>query len=51
MSSWALDFWDLGDTLADFLVRGLGAKRLLSRRGQVAPEFLAFAEGPGESLL
>ena len=42
---------DLGDALADFLVRGLGAERLLARRGQVAPQLLAVVEGPGQALL
>ena len=41
----------LGDTLADFLVRGLGAERLLAGRGQVAPEFLPLVKGAGQALL
>src|SRR5271165_6189780 len=44
-------FEDLGDALTDFLVRGLGAERLLARRGQVAFQFLAVIEGTGKSLL
>ena len=42
---------DLGDALADFLVRGLGPERLLARRGQVALEFLFVVKGTGKSLL
>ena len=38
-------FEDLGDALTDFLVRGLGAERLLARRGQVASQLLAIVEG------
>ena len=40
----------LGDALADFLVRGLGAERLLARRGQVPLEFLVVVKGTGKSL-
>ncbi len=32
-------------------MRGLGAKRLLACRGQVAPQFLSVVKGPGEALL
>jgi len=42
---------DLGDALADFLMRGLGAERLLARGGQVAPQLLGVVEGPGQALL
>ena len=42
---------DLGDALADFLVRGLGAEGLLARRGQLAFQCLALVEGPGQALL
>ncbi len=42
---------DLGNPLADLLVRGLGAERLLARGGQVALEFLSVVKSTGKSLL
>ncbi len=42
---------DLGDALTDFLVRGLGAERLLARRRQFAPQLLSVVQGTGKSLL
>ena len=42
---------DLGDPLADLLVRGPAGERLLAHGRQFAAEVLRVVEGPGEALL
>ncbi len=42
---------DLGDPLADLLVRGPAGERLLAHGRQLAAEVLGVVEGPGEALL
>ena len=42
---------DLGDPLADLLVRGPTGERLLARGGNFAAQMLGLIEGPGEALL